>query len=81
MLQAVLHEALPGQPLHQKVHLLVDAATACRKRGERQAVPQILRARRGARAERSQRDRIAVEAGEDFSVRLRFEGDMAAEPG
>ena len=26
-------------------------------------------------------DRIAVEAGEDFSVRVRFERDMAAEPG
>ena len=42
---------------------------------------RLLRAIRRARAERSQADRIAIEAGDDFSVRVRFERDVAAEPG
>ena len=72
--QGILQQAVAGQPLPQEAHLLVAAATACRERGERQAGPQLLRALRGARAERSQRDPVAVEAGEDFSVRLRLRG-------
>ena len=52
-----------------------------RKRGERQTCAQILRAIRGARAELSQADRIAIEAGDDFSARVRFERDVTAEPG
>jgi len=36
---------------------------------------------RGARAESSQADRITLEANGDFSLRLRFERDVAAEPG
>ena len=30
--------------------------------------------------ERSQADRIAVEVGDDFSVRMRFERDLTAQP-
>ena len=42
---------------------------------------QFLRAIRRGGAERSQADRMAIEAGDDFSVRLRFEPDAPAEPG
>ena len=48
---------------------------------ERQTYAQFLRAIGRARAERSQADRIAIEAGDDFSVRVRFEPDVTAEPG
>ena len=48
---------------------------------QRQTCAQVLRAIRRARAELSQADRIAIEAGGDFSARLRFERDVAAEPG
>ena len=48
---------------------------------EWQTYAQFLRAIRRARAERSQADRIAIEAGDDFSVRVRFEPDVTAEPG
>ena len=56
-------------------------APSGRKRAERQTCAQILRAIRRARAELSQADRIAVEAGDDISVRMRFERDVTAEPG
>ena len=52
-----------------------------RKRAERQTRAQVLRAIRRAGAELSQADRIAIEAGDDFSVRVRFERDVTAEPG
>ena len=52
-----------------------------RKRAERQTYAQFLRAIRGARAERSQADRIAIEAGDDFSVRVRFERDVTGGAG
>src|SRR5208337_3374924 len=52
-----------------------------RKRAEWQTYAQFLRAIGRARAERSQADRMAIEAGDDFSVRLRFEPDVTAEPG
>ncbi len=63
------------------MNLLVDAAAAGRKRAERQTPAQVLRAIRRARAELSQADRMAVEAGGDVSVRMRFERDMTEEPG
>ena len=52
-----------------------------RKRAERQTRAQVLRAIRRAGAELSQADRMAIEAGDDFSVRVRFERDVTAEPG
>ena len=49
---------------------------------ERQTRAQVPAARSAARrAELSQADRIAIEAGDDFSARPRFEGDVAAEAG
>ena len=62
-------------------NLLVDVPSAGLERGERQTNAQVLRAIRRACAERSQADRMAIEAGDDFSVRVRFERDMTAEPG
>ena len=52
-----------------------------RKRAERQTRAQVLRAIRRAGAELSQADRMAIEAGDDVSVRARFERDVSAEPG
>ncbi len=63
------------------MNLLVDVPAAGRKRGEWQTNAQLLRAIRRARAELSQADRMAIEAGDDFSVRVRFKRDMTAEPG
>jgi hypothetical protein len=40
-----------------------------------------LRASGRARAERSQADRIAIETGDDFTVRVRFKADTTAKPG
>jgi hypothetical protein len=61
--------------------LLVDVPAVGPKRGEWQTHAQILRAIRCTRAERSQTDRMATEAGDDFAVRVRFERDVTAEPG
>ena len=63
------------------MNLLVDAPAAGRKRAKWQTRAQALRAIRRARAEFSQADRMAVEAGDDFSVRARFERHLTAEPG
>ncbi len=63
------------------MNLLVDAPAVGRKRAERQPHAQALRAIRRARAELSQADRVAIEAGDDVSVRVRFERDVTAEPG
>ena len=52
-----------------------------RKRAERQTHAQVLRAIRRTRAELSQADRMAIEAGGDVSVRVRFKRDVTAEPG
>jgi hypothetical protein len=81
VLQAVLKQAMPRQSLHKTKHLLVDLASAGGKRGERQTRPQTLRALRRRGAERSQADRIAVEARQDVSTPVRFERDMTEEPG
>ena len=79
--EAVLQKTAPGQSLDQQANLFVDFPTGGRKRAERQTSAQVLRAIRRTRAERSQADRIAIEAGDDFSIRVRFEPDVAAEPG
>src|ERR1700731_1418158 len=63
------------------MNLLVDAPAVGRKRVERQTYAQVLRAIRPSRAELSQADRMLIEAGDDFSVRLRFERDMTADAG
>ena len=79
--EAVLQQALPGQTLDQSMNLLVDAPPAGLEGGEWQTHSQVLRALSYARAERSQADRIAIEMGDDFSVLVRFERDVTAEPG
>jgi hypothetical protein len=61
--------------------LLVDAPAIGRKRTERQAFAQILRAIRGGCAELSQADRLVIEAGDDLSVRARFERDVTVDAG
>jgi hypothetical protein len=63
------------------MNLLVDVPAIGRKRAGWQTHAQVLRAIRRARAELSQVDRMAIEAGDDFSVRVRFERDVTAEPG
>jgi hypothetical protein len=51
------------------------------KRGDRQSRPEVLCAICRARAERSEADRKAFEAGGDCSVRLRLKRDLTAQPG
>ncbi len=63
------------------MHVLVDAAATGHKRAQRQTRAQILRAIRGACAERSQADRMPSEAGADRSVRVPLEPDVRTEPG
>ena len=63
------------------MNLSIDAPPAGRKRAEWQTYAQILRAIRSVRAERSQADRMAIEAGDDFPVRARFERDVTANSG
>ena len=79
--EAVLQQTAPGQSPDQQIDFLVDRAAVGRKRTERQACAQLLRARHRAGAEFSQADRIAIEAGGDTPVRLRFERDVTAQPG
>ncbi len=78
--EAVLDEAVAGQSPHQRIDLLVGAPPG-RERGEPQPRAQPLGARRRARTEHPQPDRIAVEAGGELSVRARVERDVTAEPG
>jgi hypothetical protein len=61
------------------MHLVVDGAAGGCKWAERQTRAQLLRAIRRSGAEFSQADRMAVEAGDEGSVRTRFEGDMTAQ--
>jgi hypothetical protein len=63
------------------LNLLVDAPALGRKRVERQTRAQVLGAIRRPGAELSQANRMAIEAGDDVSVRARFERDVSAEPG
>jgi len=72
---------VPSQSPDQKANFFVDVPTCGRKRTERQTYSQVLRAIRRARAECSQADRIATEAGDDFSVRAHFKPDVTGEPG
>ena len=62
-------------------NLFVDVSPAGRERAERQTNAQLLRAIRSARAELSQADRMTIEAGGDFSVRVRFERDVSCGAG
>jgi hypothetical protein len=63
------------------MNLPIDIPAVGRKRAEWQTYAQLLRAIRRARAERSQADRMAIEAGDDFPVRVRFERDVTAKSG
>jgi hypothetical protein len=78
--EAVLQQAAPGQSLDQSANLFVDVPTVGGKRAKRQAYAQFLRAIRRARSEGSQAVQIAIEAGDNFSIRLCFEPYVAAEP-
>ena len=69
-----------SQSLGQQLNLLVDVSTAGRKRTEWQTKAQLLRAIGSTSAELSQADRMAIEAGRDFSVQAHFECDGSAEP-
>ena len=69
----VLQQTVPGQSPDQPIDLLVDGPAAGCERGERQTRAQLLRTIRRAGAERSQVERIAVEASDDVSVGARFE--------
>jgi hypothetical protein len=61
-----------------KLHL---DAPGCEFGGQWQTCPQILRAIRDAWTELSQADAIAVEAGDDLSIRARFERDVRVKAG
>jgi len=79
--EAILQQAMQRQAPDQELNLLVDGPAAGRKRSERQTRTQLVRAIRRSGAERSQADRMAIEASDDVSVRTRFERDTADEPG
>ena len=63
------------------MNLFVNVPAVGRKRGKRQTRAQALCAMCRDRAELSQADRIAIEAGGDVSVRVRFKRDVTAKPG
>ena len=78
--EAVFQKTAPRQAPHQEIHFLIASAAATGgERIERQAGAQPLRPIDGAGAELSKADRIAVEAGGEASVRLRFERDGTAQ--
>ena len=79
--EAVLQEPVPRPIAGPRDRFPCRCCGRGRKRGERQTCAQVLRALRRARAELSQADRMAIEAGGDTSVRVRFERDVTAEPG
>jgi hypothetical protein len=72
---------VPGQSPDQETNLFVDIPPNGRNRAEWQTYAQFLCAIRSSRAERSQADRVSIEAGDDFSIRLRFKPKVPAEPG
>src|SRR6185295_10338755 len=79
--EAILEQAVQRQAPEQEHNLLVDGPPARRKRGERQTGAQALRMLRHARAELSEADRMAVNGGDDVSVRASFERDTADKAG
>lgn len=80
MPDAIFEQAALGQSPHQEIEFLVGCATR-RKRSQREAGAQSLRTFRDARAELPEPHRIAVEAGGNPPVRLRFKRDVAAKTG
>ena len=72
---------MSGQSPDQSIDLLVEAAAAGGEGVERQTRAQRLHAVRRGRAELPQPDRMTINAGDDLSVRARFEGDVSGEPG
>ena len=65
----------------RRFNFLVDGPAPDANEASGRPVRSVLRALRRAGAERSQADRIAIEASDDFSVGARFERDVTAEPG
>jgi hypothetical protein len=78
--EAVLHKTAPGQSTDQQIDFLVDQAVRG-KRTQWQACAKLLRSIHRAGAEFSQANRMAIEAGEETSVRVRFERDVSGQPG
>src|SRR5262245_11750680 len=78
--EAILKQTVPRQALDQPVNLLVDFADPGCERRERQARAQGLRARRRRGAERSQANRVAMEAGKGVPTAVRFERHMSKQP-
>ncbi len=72
---------LPGQPADQQLELLIEVATFRHERAQRYACPQLLRASRCNRAERSQAHRMRLEVSGYRSVRVNLKPGAAAEPG
>jgi hypothetical protein len=63
------------------INFFVGFSAAGYERGEWQTYAQALRAIGSLGAERSQTDGVAMKAGDEFSIRERFERDMTADPG
>jgi hypothetical protein len=63
------------------MNLLVGSLATRLERAERQPPTQVLRALGRGGTELSQADRMVMDAGDDFSVRARFERDVTDEPG
>lgn len=81
MSEPVFQKTALGQPPYQLINFLLDGVAIGGKRVQRQTRAQIPRANHGSSAELSERDGIAIGAGGDTSVRLRFQREMAVQPG
>ena len=78
--QPVFQQTAPGQSPDQEINFLVDGALPG-KGAKRQTRAQLLRAFHRDGAEPSEAFGIAIEAGGEISIRLRFKRDVRAEPG
>ena len=80
--EAVFQQTVPGQSPDQEIE---SPCRCCGRRTQTTAsgrpVRRLLRAIRRARAELSQADRMTIEAGDDASVRTRFERDVSRRAG
>jgi len=63
------------------INFFVGVSAAGYERGEWQTYAQALRAISSLGAERSKTDGVATKAGDEFSIRERFERNVTAEPG
>ena len=72
--EVVFDESIPGQSPDEELSLLVDFPVVSRKQAQRQARTQLLHTIRSSRAELAHTDRLAIDAGDDLSTRMRFDG-------